>query len=63
MAFKLDPDVDPGQVPGHGLCELARVTRATNCFILQICKNDIILVKILKRKKHQWVLNTTFKIN
>jgi hypothetical protein len=30
---------------------LARVTRATNFFILQICKNDIILDKILQKKK------------
>jgi hypothetical protein len=32
---------------------LARVTRATKIFILKICKNDIILVKILQKKKKQ----------
>jgi hypothetical protein len=55
MVFKLGPEVNPWQVLGHRAGGLARVTRATNFFILQICKNDIILDKILQ-KKNQWVL-------
>jgi hypothetical protein len=51
MVFKPGPEVDPGQVSGHRSCGLARVTQAMNFFILQICKNDIILVKILQKKK------------
>jgi hypothetical protein len=51
MVFKPGPEVDPGQVPGHRSCGLVRVTQATNFFISQICKNDIILVKILQKKK------------
>jgi hypothetical protein len=62
MIFKPGPEIDPRQVPGHRSCGLARVTQATNFFILQICKNDIILVKILQ-KKNQWVLRRILKNN
>jgi len=46
---------DPGQVLGHRLGGLAKVTQAINFFILKVCKNYIILVNILQ-KKNQWVL-------
>jgi hypothetical protein len=56
MVFILGPDVNPGQVPSHISGGLVRVTRVTNFFILQICKNNIILVK-----KIQWVLRRVLK--
>jgi hypothetical protein len=45
MVFIPDPEVNPGQVLSHRLGGLAKVTWVTNFFILQICKNNIILVK------------------
>jgi len=54
------PKVNPGQVLSHRSDGLARVTQATNFFILQICKNDIILVKKIL-KKNQWVLRLVLK--
>jgi len=56
MVFILGPDVNPRQVPSHISGGLVRVTRVTNFFILQICKNNIILVK-----KIQWVLRRVLK--
>jgi hypothetical protein len=50
MIFKPDPEVDSEQVPGYRSGGLATVTRATNFFILQICKNNIILVKNFQKK-------------
>jgi hypothetical protein len=38
MVFKLGLEVNPWQVLGHRAGGLARVTRTTNFFILQICK-------------------------
>jgi hypothetical protein len=55
MVFKLGPEVNPRQVLGHRAGGLARVTRATNFFILQICKMTLFWSKIFL-KKTQWVL-------
>jgi hypothetical protein len=51
MIFKPDLEVDSEQVPGYRSGGLATVIRATNFFILQICKNNIILVKNFKKQK------------
>jgi hypothetical protein len=51
MIFKPDLEVDFEQVPGYRSGGLATVIRATNFFILQICKNNIILVKNFPKKK------------
>jgi len=53
-------EVNPRQVLSHRSDGLARVTQATNFFILQICKNDTILVKKIF-KKNQWVLRLVLK--
>jgi hypothetical protein len=55
MVFKPSPEVNPRQVLGHRPGWLARVTRATNFFILQICKMTLFWSKFYK-KKNQWVL-------
>jgi hypothetical protein len=39
----------PGQVLGHMSGGLAKVTRETKFFILQICKKEIILAKNLQK--------------
>ena len=59
MVFIPDPEVNPGQVLSHRLGGLAKVTWVTNFFILQICKNNIILVK----KKFKKNFKTGFKKN
>jgi hypothetical protein len=50
MVFKLGPEVNPWQVLGHRAGGLARVTRATNFFILQICKMTLFWSKNFFKK-------------
>jgi hypothetical protein len=62
MVFIPDLEVNPGQVLGHRSGGLARITRGTNFFILQICKNNIILIK-KNLKKYSKGFKTGFKKN